>query len=349
MSNRSGRHYDSSRVALSVALVLLILPVGGLHADGIYESVDAQGNVTYSDRSSDLSSGNHPAEIVSLETAPPVLHFCWTNCFTLLLKNGVYIRADGSDEKWTVERFNSHAVVLHRHDPPADWNGFSADVTYGGRVAGSRLIEATVGGRAIPDIQMSWGAALHTLPGSNVERDRHGLPVASDGGGYADVSQAPPPVPDEEQPTCPVDGYLWTPGYWAWRSDRYYWVTGAWVRPPHAGQLWTPGYWAYTGGNYRFHTGHWAPTVGYYGGINYGFGYGGTGFAGGRWVNGVFLYNTAANHVDASVVHHTYINSAPRADNSSPGVGAQQNVTAPSAAKKPRTHAAVHSIERNKT
>jgi hypothetical protein len=37
--------------------------------------------------------------------------------------------------------------------------------------------------------------------------------------------------------------------------------------------------------------------VGFYGGINYGFGYGGVGFYGGRWEGGHFLYNSAAWHV----------------------------------------------------
>jgi len=26
---------------------------------------------------------------------------------------------------------------------------------------------------------------------------------------------APPPLPVYEQPFCPEDGYMWTPGYWA--------------------------------------------------------------------------------------------------------------------------------------
>jgi hypothetical protein len=44
---------------------------------------------------------------------------------------------------------------------------------------------------------------------------------------YAD--QAPPPLPDYEQPQAPGDGYLWTPGYWAWGGGGYYWVPGGWV------------------------------------------------------------------------------------------------------------------------
>jgi hypothetical protein len=44
---------------------------------------------------------------------------------------------------------------------------------------------------------------------------------------------APPPIPVYEQPECPEDGYLWTPGYWAYDpADGYYWVPGAWVAPP---------------------------------------------------------------------------------------------------------------------
>ena len=30
------------------------------------------------------------------------------------------------------------------------------------------------------------------------------------------AAQPPPPLPDYDQPPAPGDGYLWTPGYWAW-------------------------------------------------------------------------------------------------------------------------------------
>jgi hypothetical protein len=46
-----------------------------------------------------------------------------------------------------------------------------------------------------------------------------------------------------------------------------------------------------------WHAGYWGPHVGYYGGVNYGFGYGGIGFAGGMWRGGFFAYNTAVVHV----------------------------------------------------
>ena len=121
------------------------------------------------------------------------------------------------------------------------------------------------------------------------------------------VHTAPPPIPVYEQPPCPTEGYLWTPGYWAWGPVGYYWVPGVWVAPPRVGLLWTPGYWGFAGGLYGWHAGYWGPHVGYYGGINYGFGYGGVGFVGGEWRGGVFAYNSAAWHVGGGF-HNVYVN-----------------------------------------
>jgi len=121
------------------------------------------------------------------------------------------------------------------------------------------------------------------------------------------IGIAPPLIPTYEQPYPPAAGYIWTPGYWAYDSD-YYWVPGAWVLPPRVGFLWTPGYWAYSGSNYFFNEGYWGPTVGFYGGINYGYGYGGHGYYGGRWVGNTFRYNRAVTRVNTSVIHNTYVN-----------------------------------------
>ena len=30
------------------------------------------------------------------------------------------------------------------------------------------------------------------------------------------ITVAPPELPVYDQPACPGDGYIWTPGYWAW-------------------------------------------------------------------------------------------------------------------------------------
>jgi hypothetical protein len=120
------------------------------------------------------------------------------------------------------------------------------------------------------------------------------------------VGFAPPMLPVYEQPYCPEPNLMWVPGYWAWGDGDYYWVPGAWVPAPYEGALWTPNYWDWSGGRYRFHRGYWGRHVGYYGGVNYGFGYMGIGFSGGEWRGGSFAYNTAVMRVNQSVIHTTY-------------------------------------------
>jgi len=121
------------------------------------------------------------------------------------------------------------------------------------------------------------------------------------------VGFAPPVLPVYAQPICPGPGYLWTPGYWAYGPDGYYWVPGVWVQPPMAGVLWTPAYWGWEGGAYIFHPGYWGPHVGFYGGINYGFGYTGIGFVGGEWRGGAFFYNRAVANIDVVHVTNVYV------------------------------------------
>jgi hypothetical protein len=122
------------------------------------------------------------------------------------------------------------------------------------------------------------------------------------------ITVGPPALPVYEQPVCPGDGYLWTPGYWYWDDDAadYFWVPGTWVLAPEVGFLWTPGWWGWGGAAFVFHEGYWGPTIGFYGGINYGFGYFGTGFAGGRWDNGHFFYNRAVMNVNVTNIHNVY-------------------------------------------
>ncbi|MBV9574719.1 MAG: YXWGXW repeat-containing protein, partial [Acidobacteriales bacterium] len=122
------------------------------------------------------------------------------------------------------------------------------------------------------------------------------------------VGFAPPPIPVYEQPLCPAEGYIWTPGFWAYDDDYgdYYWVPGTWVEAPEVGFLWTPGYWGWRENAFFFNEGYWGPEVGFYGGINYGFGYGGFGYEGGRWEGNHFTYNTYVNRVDTTIIHNTY-------------------------------------------
>jgi hypothetical protein len=135
----------------------------------------------------------------------------------------------------------------------------------------------------------------------------------SDDSSYAEqptetATQPPPALPDYTQPPPPADGYIWTPGYWAWGPSGYYWVPGAWVEPPYVGALWTPGYWGFYGGRYLFYPGHWGLHIGFYGGINYGFGYIGLGYEGGYWNSGHFFYNRVYNNLGTRVVVHNVYN-----------------------------------------
>ena len=121
------------------------------------------------------------------------------------------------------------------------------------------------------------------------------------------VTVAPPALPVYTQPICPEAGYIWTPGYWSYSDDGgYFWVPGTWVEPPTVGFLWTPGYWGWNSGAYIWNAGYWGPQVGFYGGINYGFGYSGVGYAGGYWRGSNFFYNSRVNNVNVAIVHHVY-------------------------------------------
>jgi hypothetical protein len=118
------------------------------------------------------------------------------------------------------------------------------------------------------------------------------------------VNIAPPEIPVYVQPALPAPGYLWSPGYWSWDGSDYFWVPGTWVEPPSGGVLWAPGYWGYQNGLYLWNEGYWGPTVGFYGGVNYGFGYGGLGFQGGYWHGGAFFYNrSVANFGSVTIVN----------------------------------------------
>jgi WXXGXW repeat (2 copies) len=116
----------------------------------------------------------------------------------------------------------------------------------------------------------------------------------------------PPPLPEYEQPECPGPDYIWTPGYWSYAPTGYYWVPGVWIIAPYVGALWTPGYWGFYGGRYLWHYGYWGPHIGFYGGVNYGYGYTGVGYVGGYWNNGAFMYNRDVTRVNTTIIHSTY-------------------------------------------
>jgi WXXGXW repeat (2 copies) len=121
-----------------------------------------------------------------------------------------------------------------------------------------------------------------------------------------EADSPPPPLPTYQQPEAPGPNYIWTPGYWGYAPVGYYWVPGAWVAAPYTGALWTPAYWGFVGNRYRFHPGFWGPHIGFYGGVNYGFGYTGSGYHGGYWNGNNFYYNRAVNRINETRITNVY-------------------------------------------
>jgi hypothetical protein len=122
------------------------------------------------------------------------------------------------------------------------------------------------------------------------------------------VAVAPPELPTYEQPSPPEEDLVWTPGFWAWSEDLsdYYWVPGTWAAAPIVGYLWTPGYWVARRGRFAWRAGYWGPHVGFYGGINYGYGYFGRGYVGGSWRDGHMAYNSAVTNLGNFHSNYTY-------------------------------------------
>jgi hypothetical protein len=162
------------------------------------------------------------------------------------------------------------------------------------------------------------------------------------------ITIAPPALPVYTQPPCPTPGYMWTPGYWAWGPTGYFWVPGTWVMAPAVGVLWTPGYWGWGGGVFLWHAGYWGPHIGFYGGVNYGYGYGGVGFVGGRWEGGAFSYNRSVTNItnvtnvtnvhvyNQTVVNNTTVNNVSY-NGGTGGIAATPTPAEEAAAREPHT------------
>ena len=116
-------------------------------------------------------------------------------------------------------------MILHRHSPPAAWNGNKDDVPYVGRVSNDRLTSIMVAGGPAANMSLAWGSALNSVPANNEERDRQlrGQPLRPA------VPQTPVAVaslPDATDPlhaacpnyeTRPVSGPV---GFDAWRKGE---------------------------------------------------------------------------------------------------------------------------------
>ena len=72
------------------------------------------------------------------------------------------------------------------------------------------------------------------------------------------------------------------PGYWSLNRNGYFWVPGACVGAVHRRAV-DAGLLGFRGRHLSVARRLLGPHIGFYGGINYGFGYIGIGFVGGYW------------------------------------------------------------------
>ncbi|MBC7635304.1 MAG: YXWGXW repeat-containing protein, partial [Acetobacteraceae bacterium] len=66
------------------------------------------------------------------------------------------------------------------------------------------------------------------VPAGQYVTSSGGYAPASSGGyvSSGEITEAPPPMPEYEQPPIPAEGYLWTPGFWQYGRTGYYWIPG---------------------------------------------------------------------------------------------------------------------------
>jgi Sel1 repeat len=164
---------------------------------------------------------------------PAVMHFCFAACFTLVLKDGRYVRVDGTPETWTIEVFTAERAILHRHDAPAAWNGNKDDVTYAGKVSNDRLIGISVAGSPPTNVALAWGSALGSVPANNEERDRRSSPpLDSTSSATAVAVLASAPEPSTREPplmtrvplklnACDGEGSAQHCVVWTWTGTTY--------------------------------------------------------------------------------------------------------------------------------
>jgi WXXGXW repeat (2 copies) len=81
------------------------------------------------------------------------------------------------------------------------------------------------------------------------------VPTIVSAGVAIDIDVAPPPVRVETVPP-PRVGYVWSPGYWAWRGHEHVWVPGSQIRERH-GYHWVPAHWDQRGPRWHHEPGRW--------------------------------------------------------------------------------------------
>jgi hypothetical protein len=77
------------------------------------------------------------------------------------------------------------------------------------------------------------------------------------GGCAATVSTPPPTALVEVRPVVPFYGAVWIDGCYEHRHNRYVWVPGRYVRPPHPRAAWVPGHWQQHPRGWKWNRGYW--------------------------------------------------------------------------------------------
>jgi hypothetical protein len=70
------------------------------------------------------------------------------------------------------------------------------------------------------------------------------------------INDVAPPAPRVEIAPPVRDGFVWSPGFWAWSGHSYYWTPGS-SEVQRRGAHYVPNQWQQTGTQWLFVRGHW--------------------------------------------------------------------------------------------
>jgi hypothetical protein len=71
------------------------------------------------------------------------------------------------------------------------------------------------------------------------------------------VPNGPPVAVSEPVTRSPGHGYVWIPGYHAYRGNAYAWVYGHWEPAPRSNARWVPGHWTHNRQGWYWVDGRW--------------------------------------------------------------------------------------------
>ncbi|MDC8756549.1 YXWGXW repeat-containing protein [Janthinobacterium fluminis] len=108
-----------------------------------------------------------------------------------------------------------------------------------------------------PERDGSQYRAAEWVPEHNGWRlNRGGWMVVQSQPARGDYLQIAPPPPRHERMPRARHGYLWSPGYWEWRGQRYAWVPGAWLAERRGYDYRQPN-WSQRDGHWYMEPGRW--------------------------------------------------------------------------------------------